>query len=118
VASIIIRRGWFNWATSAKTGKPMMVNVNKVVGAIVTIQFDEPLRAAPLAAQFTATVNGVARVVNAVTTAGSKLTITLASAATNGQRVAITYVKNGTPAQNLADVAGNPADNFVVTITA
>jgi uncharacterized repeat protein (TIGR02059 family) len=118
MASFTIRRGWFNWPTFAKTGKPQMVNVNKVVGANVTIQFDEPLRAAPVATQFTATVNGVARVVNAAVTAGSKLTITLASAVANGQRVVITYVKNGTPAQNLADVGGTAADNFVVTITA
>jgi uncharacterized repeat protein (TIGR02059 family) len=118
MASMIVRRTWFGWPAAAHAGAPALGGSNKVVGANVTLNFDEPLRPAPVVTQFTATVAGAARVVNTATVAGSKLTLVLATPATAGQRVVITYVKNGTPAQNLADVAGNAVPNFVSTIYA
>ena len=118
MASNIIRRVWFNWPAASHSGAPALGGSNKVTGASVALNFSEPLRAAPAVTQFTATVAGVARVVNTAVVSGSKLTLTLASPATAGQKVVITYAKNGTPAQNLADTAGNAVPNFVTTIYA
>ena len=116
MASRIIRARWFNRVLAAKAGAARATETKATPGsAIVTIYFDEPLRAAPVSTQFTATVGGVARVVNTTTTSGSRLTVTLASAVNAGQNVVITYVANGTPAQNLADAAGTSVANFVTS---
>jgi uncharacterized repeat protein (TIGR02059 family) len=119
MASSIIRRAWFGRGLTAKTGAPKQMGYNKVAGSVVTLRFDEPLRAAPAATQFTATVDGVARTVSGVVTSGTDCRVTLAAPAiSGGQQVRITYAKNGTPAQNLADVGGTAAADFVSTIVA
>jgi uncharacterized repeat protein (TIGR02059 family) len=119
MASNIIRRVWFGRGVVAKASAPARTGYNKVAGSLVTLRFDEPLRAAPVATQFTATVDGVARTVSGVTTSGADCRITLAApVVSGGQRVVITYAKNGTPAQNLADVGGTAAADFVTTIVA
>jgi uncharacterized repeat protein (TIGR02059 family) len=109
VASNIIRRGWFSWAAPAgglDLALPTVVSAT-VSGATMTITFNEALRAGPAFGQFSATVAGSARAVNAASVAGAVLTLTLASAATSGQVVVASYTPGGTPATRLADARGN-----------
>jgi uncharacterized repeat protein (TIGR02059 family) len=117
MASNVIRRGFFGWAAPAKgvdVGTPSVVSAT-AAGTSVAITFDEAMRAAPAFGQFSATVNGVARGVNAAVVAGAVLTLTLASAVTAGQAVVASYVPGGTPATRLADNArGNEVGGGVL----
>lgn len=116
MASSIIRRRWFGWANPnapSRTGTPA------VAGAAVTIPFGAPiLPASPAVAQFTATVAGVARGITAAACAGNNLTLTLASAATTGQAVVVTYKPGTIAAQALQDNQGDQVSGFTVTISA
>lgn len=120
MAAHAIRRSWFGWRTgAAKAGAPAQTGYNTAKGNTVTINYDEPLRASPAATQFTAKVNAVARTVSGVVVSGSKVVITLAAPAVPGAAIVeVTYAKNGTPAQNLADAGGTAAPDFVKTLVA
>jgi uncharacterized repeat protein (TIGR02059 family) len=107
MVSSILRRGWFSWAAPARgvdTGIPSVLTCT-ASGTSVVITFDEAMRASPAAAQFTATVNGVARGVNAAAVAGAVLTLTLASAVSAGQAVVVSYAPGATQSARLADNA-------------
>ena len=98
-----VRAAWFGWA-GAGIGGDLAVAA-PAAGVSVNITYARALRAGPAFAQFTATVNGVARGVTAATVggAGNKvLTLTLASAVAANDVVVITYAPGGTPATRLA----------------
>ena len=104
MASSVLRRAWFGWANAAGNvpGPPIVRSV-AVTGTTVAITFSENLRAAPLLAQFAATVAGVARTINSAVVAGKVLTLTLASATTPGQAVTVGYTKDATATNRLVD---------------
>jgi uncharacterized repeat protein (TIGR02059 family) len=101
MASSVIRRAWFGWLNP---NAPAQSGARTATGTAVALTFGSAiLPAAPAIAQFSATVNGVARGVTAAACAGSVLTLTLASAATAGQSVVITYTPGGvSPLRNAA----------------
>lgn len=107
MASRIIQRDWFGWAAPARgvdVGLPAVVACT-ASGTSVVITFNEAMRTGPAFAQFTATVNGSARGVNAASVSGAALTLTLASAVSAGQAVVVNYAPGGTAATRLADAA-------------
>ena len=113
MASHVIRAGFFGWggirgdtATQAAAG---------TVG--VVLSFARALRTAPAFAQFTATVNGVARGVSAAAVSGSNLTLTLAAPnLLAGDRIVITYTPGGTAGTRLAYL-GPPVEEFEASTT-
>lgn len=107
MASNILRRAWFSWLNAAGNvpGAPIVRSV-AVSGTTVVITFSENMRAAPLLAQFAATVAGTARTINTAVVSGKVLTLTLASAVTAGQPVTVAYTKDGTATNRLVDTPG------------
>ena len=81
-------------------------------GSSLELMYSEALDTGsePAPAAFTVTVAGTPRNVTAVALSGSKVTLTLASAVTAGETVAVSYTKPGT--DPLRDLAGNQADSF------
>jgi uncharacterized repeat protein (TIGR02059 family) len=108
MASFPIRAGFFGWGGMAgKTGA-----VATVGGVGVAITYARALRTAPAFAQFTATVNGVARGVSAATVTGSTLSLTLAAPnLVAGDRIVITYTPGGTAGTRMAYL-GPPVEEF------
>ncbi|MCX8519323.1 MAG: SwmB domain-containing protein, partial [Methylophilaceae bacterium] len=82
-------------------------------GNQIILSYKEGLASAvPLASSFTVTVDGVIRAVTAVVSNGNKITLSLASAVSAGNQIAVTYnVPNNPVVDNLAiqDLAGNDA---------
>jgi uncharacterized repeat protein (TIGR02059 family) len=118
-----IRAAYFAWPAPNKgvdAGYPGVLSTT-ATGTSVVITCNEALRAGPAFGQFTATVNGVARGVNAASVSGAVLTLTLASGVSAGQSVVVSYAPGGTPATRLADNSrGNevPAASPLATATA
>ena len=80
-----------------------------VENAVLTLTYNEALdeASAPANSAFTVQVAGAARTVDNVAVKGTRVTLTLASAASLGQAVTVSYVK---PQDNpIRDVAGNNA---------
>ena len=123
MAAYAIRSAFFSWAAPNKgvdVGAPGVVTTTST-GTSVVVTFNEAMRTGPAFSQFTATVAGVARGVNAASVAGAALTLTLASAVTAGQAVVVNYTPGGTPSTRLADLArGNevPVSTPLATATA
>ena len=106
MASSVIRATWFGFPGGGKASGIQTAGVGANAAAVVTIPFNEALRAGPAFAQFTATVAGSARGVTAASVSGKNLSVTLASAPIAGQAVVIMYAPGGTPATRLADADG------------
>jgi uncharacterized repeat protein (TIGR02059 family) len=85
-----------------------------VTGAALTIPFtqDALVAGAVTPTQFTVTVAGAGRAVNAASVAGAILTLTLASAVTAGQAVKVVYAGGG--AAPLKDAAGDLVPPFTI----
>lgn len=118
-----IRAAYFAWAAPNRgvdVGYPAVLSAAST-GTSVTITFNEALRTGPAFGQFTGTVAGSARGINAASVSGAVLTLTLASAVTAGQAVVVSYAPGGTPSTRLADLnRGNevPAASPLATATA
>ncbi len=82
---------------------------------VVPLTGGTPVAGAVTPTQFTCTVAGVARGVTAASVTGQNLTLTLASAATAGQLVVVSYAGGG--AAPLKDAAGNLTPPFTVSAT-
>jgi len=112
-----IRAGWFGWAGGGFASEK---SASAPAGAVVaSVQYARPLRVAPqpTAAQFTATVNGVARSVASVAAAGSTVAVTLtAPNLTAGQTVVITYAPGAPGTGRLAYSDGQELPGGSVTI--
>jgi hypothetical protein len=113
-----IRARWFGWAGIGGSD----ASAAPVGGVAVTQTYGKPLRPAPAAAQFTATVAGAARGVTAVSVGGASNTVlsfTLAAGnLTAGQVVVITYAPGGVPASRLAYADGTELAAGTFSITA
>ena len=86
-----------------------------VDGATLTVTFSEGLTETPLPAVTTFTVNvgDNRRGVNSVAISGSTVTLTLASAATSGDQVRVSYTAaTDQAATRLMDLNENPAESF------
>jgi uncharacterized repeat protein (TIGR02059 family) len=120
MASYPIRAAWFGFPLGGTHGGAAVAKPASNAGATVTIPFDEPLRSAPqpTAAQFTATVAGGARAVNAVSVASAPnqhiLAVTLASAPTAGQAVVVTYAQGAPGTGRLASASGEEVPSGVI----
>ena len=89
-----------------------------VDGAVLKLTFGKALDgdSVPPASSFAVTVVGSTRAVDAVSVAGSAVTLTLSSAVTSGQTVTVGYtVPTGAGAKPVQDVAGNRAASFANT---
>lgn len=115
MASYTHRAAWFGFPNGGKTLGIQAAGPGTVAGAVVSIPFNETLRAGPDAAQFTSTVAGVPRAVTPVTATGKVLSLTLAVAPNVGQVVVINYAPGGTPATRLADADGQEHPAGVLT---
>ena len=121
MASYVIRRGWFGWGGFVgRTGVSALPGSSSVV-----VSYSKALRAGPAFAQFTATVDGVARAITAASVTGSssnQLSLTFAAPAlVLGQDIVITYTPGGTPATRLAyasPVQEFPAGSLDVVVSA
>jgi len=120
MGAFAIRAGWFGWSGFAgRTAQTAAVG-----GVVALIDYQKALRASPqpAAAQFTATVAGVARGVVSVAVGGTgntRLTVTLAAGnLTAGQVVALTYVPGATATTRLAYADGTEFGSGVTEITA
>ena len=82
---------------------------------VIPITGGVPVAGAVTPTQFTCTVAGVARGVTGATVAGQNCTLTLASAATAGQLVVVTYAGGG--AAPLKNAAGDLTPPFTVSAT-
>ena len=83
-----------------------------VAGATLVLSYNEALQASsePASNAFAVTVGGAARAVDAVSAAGSAVTLTLAAAVAVGAAVTVSYtVPDGPGAQPIRDAAGNAA---------
>lgn len=87
-----------------------------VNGTALVIPFvgDALVAGAVTIAQFTCLVNGVSRTISAAVAAAASVTLTLASAVTNGQTVTVSYVQGG--AAPLKDAAGDLTPSFSMTV--
>ena len=107
MASNVIRREFFSWdapAGGVDVGVPSVVScVASDTSVVVT--FDEAMRAAPAFAQFSATVDGVARDITAASVTGAALTLTLDPAVVADEVVVVSYVPGATASARLADAA-------------
>ena len=85
-----------------------------VDGATVTLTFDEPLdeTSLPPAGAFAVTVGTASRGVSGVSVGGSATVLTLASAVTADDTVALTYTVPAEPSVRIRDTAGNAAAGF------
>jgi len=116
VAAYVHRAAFFGWAGGGLAAEKSAAAAG--AGANVLVTYARALRAAPAFAQFTATVNGVARGVTAASTAGAVLTVTLASALTAGDVVVINYAPGGTPATRLAYSDGSEFGPGTISVKA
>jgi len=117
MASFPVRRSWFAWANP---NAPAQGGAKTATGSTVTLGFTggNPLPASPTVSQFTATVAGAARAVNAAACSGANLVLTLASAVTAGQAVVVTYKPGGIESGRLKDAQGDHISGFTASITA
>ena len=86
-----------------------------VDGAVLTLTFGKALDgdSVPPASSFAVTVVGSTRAVDAVSVAGSAVTLTLSSAVVSGETVTVGYtVPTGADAKPIRDAVGNPAVTF------
>ena len=100
------------------TTPPGLVSAS-VDGATLTLAYNETLDedSAPTDDSFTVTVNENSRLVTAVSVAGSKVALTLVSAAEHGDTVTLTYtVPTGENASPIQDIAGNPAPAITTAV--
>ena len=116
MGAFVQRAAWFGWAGGGLASEKSVAA--PAAAALVNITYARALRAAPAFAQFTATVNGVARGVTAASTAGAVLTVTLASALVAGDVVIISYTPGATPATRLAYSDGAELNGGSVTVKA
>ena len=94
-------------AAAPDVTEPVLVSA-AVDGAALVLTYNEALDATstPAAGDYAVTVAGGNRSVSAVQVSGSTVTLTLASAVTQGQAVTVSYTAGVNPVQDLAD---NPA---------
>ena len=89
---------------------PALAGDPLVIGSILTLTYDEPLKgdAQPAPGSYTVTVDGSTVAVSTVEVSGRTVTLTLASAVTPGQTVTLAYSR---PSSNrrIQDLALNPA---------
>lgn len=103
MAGYHIRAGWF-WTAGAIAAPiaPSWSAQPAVNGAALTMTWKENLTAdaSVLATQFGVLVNGVTRGITSVAATATTLTITLASAVTNGQAVKVSYTPGADPVKD------------------
>ena len=100
--------------TPRETTPPELATAT-VNGATLTLTYDEALDEAsePAAETFSVAVGGLERAIDGVSAAGSTVTLTLASAVTSEDTVAVTYATpTDTAAAHIRDLAGNAAPSF------
>jgi uncharacterized repeat protein (TIGR02059 family) len=108
MAAFHYRANWFGWGDYLP---PVPTAAKAVNAAALTIGFDTALTAnSPTASQFTVLVNGASRGVSSAAASGSTVTLTLASAVTNGQTVTVQYTPGG--AIPIRDAAANVVAAF------
>ncbi len=108
-------------ATNSTTGvAPTVSGTPTVSGATLVITFDEALDtgSVPAASAFAVTVASNSRSVSNVAVSGSRVTLTLASAAVFGEAVTVQYTKPGTsPLRDKASPANDVANFGPLTVT-
>ena len=113
-----------NQAVDNATGQTPVLEGAVVVGATLTLLYDEALDedSEPAAGDFAVTVAGSARNVTAVDVTGATVVLTLASAVTAGQAVTVGYTKGTNPIRDThenhyeaAGFSGETVDNRTAT---
>jgi len=108
---VALRFKQFGWLSPQVSRFAATVNGTAMV---VPITGGVPVAGAVTIAAFACLVNGVSRGISVATVVGQNLTITLASAVTNGQTVTLSY--NGGGAAPLKDAAGNITPPFTIEV--
>ena len=94
---------------------PPELSTATVNGTTLMLAYDEDLAADsnPAAAAFSVAVGGTGRIVDRVSVEGNSVTLTLASPATAGDTVTVSYTApTGDSAARIRDLAGNDAASF------
>lgn len=92
------------------TTAPVLKNAS-LAGDTITLTYNESLSTSnkPSITAYTVLVDGASRAVTSVTITGYEVKLTLASAASTGQTVKVSYTRKD---PYLTDTAGNPAESF------
>ena len=108
----VIEQGLFILRPNLVDGVNPALASAAVNGAALTLTYGEALdeSSTPATDAFTVTVAGSGRTVTHVSVSGRVVTLTLASAVTDGQEVTVTYTVPGT--NPLRDAAGNAAEGL------
>ena len=108
----VIEQGLFILRPNLVDGVNPALSSASVNGAALTLTYGEALdeSSTPATDAFTVTVAGSGRTVTHVSVSGRVVTLTLASAVTDGQEVTVTYTVPGT--NPLRDAAGNAAEGL------
>ena len=108
----VIEQGLFILRPNLVDGVNPALSSAAVNGAALTLTYGEALdeSSTPATDAFTVTVAGSGRTVTHVSVSGRAVTLTLASAVTDGQEVTVTYTVPGT--NPIRDAAGNAAEGL------
>ena len=108
----VIEQGLFILRPNLVDGVDPALSSASVNGAALTLTYGEALvgSSTPATDAFTVTVAGSGRTVTRVSVSGRVVTLTLASAVTDGQEVTVTYTVPGT--NPIRDAAGNAAEGL------
>lgn len=117
--------GWGEWQTLFSgfylpNGFPPILQSAEIDGANLTLTFDRSLDtdSRPSTSVFLVTVNGTSQAPTAVAISGNTLTLTLGTAATNGQTVMVSYFRPpATPLQHNDAQGPSFSDEAVTNIT-